>query len=176
MWRSCSTHPLLTLSSYLITASCVFDCVLAFVPIHHQTPQDSTFSSTLRHLSPPSATAIPVTGSRGARKRKQEALSTSLTPENDIMADGASAAANTTPLPSDAKHHPSALRNRAVISAELTRWLLHGEGKGTNSGHVLEVASGTGCHVETFARALPSWTFKPTEVSGTQLIPHLKFV
>lgn len=173
MWRSCSTHPLLTLSSYLIAASSVFDGVVAFVPTHHRTPRDSTSSSYARHLSLPSATIIPVAGSRGSSKRKQEALSISRKSDNDIMAEGASAAANTASLPSDANHHPSALRNRAVISAEVSRWLLHGEGKGNNSGHVLEIASGTGCHIESFARALPSWTFKPTEVSGMQLIPHL---
>jgi len=109
----------------------------------------------------------------------------------------------------DARHHPSALRNRDVIAAELVKWVGQQEG----GGGMLEIASGTGevfffestlrrscavrrvagvyqrlqliikgspalvaaylssppaagCHAETFAKALPAWTFQPTEASN----------
>lgn len=62
----------------------------------------------------------------------------------------------------DQRHWPSSLRNREVIATELTKWLT---GKETHeAGNLLEIASGTGCHIETFAKSLPGWTFTPTEV------------
>ncbi|CAM9153613.1 unnamed protein product [Discosporangium mesarthrocarpum] len=61
-------------------------------------------------------------------------------------------------------HHPSALRNRAVITDKLSRWL------GGTQGKVLEVASGTGCHVESFARALPRWTWQPSEYDRSRIL------
>lgn len=75
------------------------------------------------------------------------------------------------PSTGDGRHHPSALRNRDFIAAELVKW---GGGQddgaaasGTSSAAcmMLEIASGTGCHVEAFAKVLPAWTFQPTEVS-----------
>lgn len=46
----------------------------------------------------------------------------------------------------DARHHPSALRNRDFISAELVKWVGQGQehGDGDGAGHMLEIASGTG--------------------------------
>lgn len=72
----------------------------------------------------------------------------------------------------DDRHWGSAKRNRSFISAELSRWLASeddGESSGGSSGakHMLEIASGTGCHVEAYAKGLPDWTFKPTEVIST---------
>ncbi|CAN0375622.1 unnamed protein product, partial [Phaeothamnion confervicola] len=55
------------------------------------------------------------------------------------------------------QHHPAALRNRPYITHELQRLLADKEGK------LLELASGSGAHVENLAKALPSWTFQPTE-------------
>ena len=66
------------------------------------------------------------------------------------------------PSPSDDRHHPSSIRNRDVILQELSKW----EG-GSGSGEMLDIASGTGCHVEAFAKALPGWTFQPSEVRQT---------
>lgn len=40
----------------------------------------------------------------------------------------------------EARHHPSALRNRDVIAAELVKWVGQQEG----GGEALEIASGTG--------------------------------
>lgn len=40
----------------------------------------------------------------------------------------------------DARHHPSALRNRDFIAAELVKWVGQQEG----GGEMLEIASGTG--------------------------------
>lgn len=62
----------------------------------------------------------------------------------------------------DYRHHPAALRNREFISKELYTWLE----KDVGGSGVLEIASGTGCHAEAFAKVLPSWTFQPTEVSN----------
>lgn len=67
------------------------------------------------------------------------------------------------PSPSDDRHHPSAIRNRGVILEELSKWE-GGTSSGTRSGEMLDIASGTGCHVEAFATALPGWTFQPSEV------------
>lgn len=69
----------------------------------------------------------------------------------------------------DSRHWATTLRNKAVIAAELRKWLegadAGGGGAGAAAGgSVLEIASGTGCHVEEFAKSLPTWTFKPTEV------------
>ena len=62
---------------------------------------------------------------------------------------------------SDSRHFPAAKRNREVISKELCTWLE----KDAGDNNVLDIASGTGCHAEAFAKALPAWTFQPTEVS-----------
>ncbi|CAM9177276.1 unnamed protein product [Ectocarpus sp. 13 AM-2016] len=65
------------------------------------------------------------------------------------------------------RHHPSALRNRGFIAAELGKWL---GGSTQDAPHLLEVASGTGCHVESFANHLPaSWTYQPTEYDQTRI-------
>ncbi|CBJ49165.1 conserved unknown protein [Ectocarpus siliculosus] len=65
------------------------------------------------------------------------------------------------------RHHPSALRNRGFIAAELGKWL---GGSTQDAPHLLEVASGTGCHVEAFAGHLPAfWTYQPTEYDQTRI-------
>ncbi|CAN0333136.1 unnamed protein product [Ectocarpus sp. 12 AP-2014] len=65
------------------------------------------------------------------------------------------------------RHHPSALRNRGFIAAELGKWL---GGSIHDAPHLLEVASGTGCHVEAFAHHLPAcWTYQPTEYDQTRI-------
>lgn len=61
----------------------------------------------------------------------------------------------------DDRHHPSAKRNRAFISGEIVKWL----GQDVEGQHLLEIASGTGCHAEAFAKQLPACTIQPTEVS-----------
>ena len=69
------------------------------------------------------------------------------------------------------RHHPSALRNREPILAEL-RSLLPPAGDGTADGgapqqqHALEIASGSGAHVEVFAPAFPSVRWWPTDYVG----------
>ncbi|CAM9926899.1 unnamed protein product, partial [Hapterophycus canaliculatus] len=65
----------------------------------------------------------------------------------------------------DERHHPSAKRNRAFISAEIVKWL----GQDARDQHLLEVASGTGCHAEVFAQQLPSCTIQPTEYDEARL-------
>ena len=52
---------------------------------------------------------------------------------------------------------PSAERNKTPIGELLVQLL-------AAQGTALEIASGTGQHVEWFARQLPSWTWQPTEV------------
>lgn len=64
---------------------------------------------------------------------------------------------------SDQRHVPAALRNRAFIAQEVTKWVKDVD-VGEGPGHVLEISSGTGCHVEAFAKSLPGWVFLPTEV------------
>lgn len=59
----------------------------------------------------------------------------------------------------DDRHWGACKRNRDFITAEMKNWLTD------EMGQVLEIASGTGCHVEAFAKELPRWTFQPTEVS-----------
>lgn len=67
--------------------------------------------------------------------------------------------------PSDNRHGPAAIRNRGFILEELSKWEGGGSGSGSSSeGSMLDIASGTGCHVEAFAKALPGWTFQPSEV------------
>jgi hypothetical protein len=59
---------------------------------------------------------------------------------------------------------PAAERNKQPIAAVLVRVL-------PATGLVLEVASGTGQHVEHFARTLPSLTWQPTEADADMLAP-----
>ena len=54
-------------------------------------------------------------------------------------------------------HSPSAERNKQPILEVLQTFL-------PKSGTALEIASGTGQHVEWFAQQLPDWTWQPTEV------------
>eukprot|EP00931_Biecheleriopsis_adriatica_P091422 TRINITY_DN65309_c0_g1_i1.p1 TRINITY_DN65309_c0_g1~~TRINITY_DN65309_c0_g1_i1.p1 ORF type:complete len:285 (-),score=42.07 TRINITY_DN65309_c0_g1_i1:81-872(-) len=56
------------------------------------------------------------------------------------------------------QHHPSALRNRIPILKELLKIFPSGL-----DGLALELASGTGAHVEVFAPAFPQLTFQPSE-------------
>ncbi|KAL1500484.1 hypothetical protein AB1Y20_013141 [Prymnesium parvum] len=58
----------------------------------------------------------------------------------------------------EVEHHPSALRNRQPILEQLLR-ICGADAQGL----ALEVASGTGCHVEAFAPAFPNLTFQPSE-------------
>ena len=60
--------------------------------------------------------------------------------------------------PSDDRHGPPSKRNRGFITEELSKW------ESCERGGMLDIASGTGCHVEAFAKALPGWTFQPSEV------------
>lgn len=66
----------------------------------------------------------------------------------------------------DHQHWPSSLRNREVIATEVARWLEKQESE-NGAGHMLEIASGTGCHIEMFAKRMPSWNFTPTEVRAS---------
>lgn len=79
------------------------------------------------------------------------------------------------PPTGDERHHPSAIRNRGFIAAELVKWVVGGGQDGAAAGQssaacMLEIASGTGCHVEAFVKVLPAWTYQPTEVSA--VTPH----
>lgn len=60
-------------------------------------------------------------------------------------------------MANDARHHPSALRNRGPILEALQEMLPAKE------GHVLEIASGSGCHVEHFAPNFPKLQWQPSE-------------
>ena len=57
-----------------------------------------------------------------------------------------------------AEHHPSALRNRIPILKQLMAILPPDVG-----GQALEIASGTGAHLEVYAPAFPTLTFHPSE-------------
>jgi len=58
------------------------------------------------------------------------------------------------------RHAPAADRNRTAIADVLQR-VLPGEGR------MLEVASGSGQHVVTFAAQLPAWSFVPSDPDAT---------
>ncbi|MGB3068014.1 MAG: DUF938 domain-containing protein [Ottowia sp.] len=64
-------------------------------------------------------------------------------------------------------HSPAAERNREPILKVLQALL-------PESGHALEIASGTGQHAACFAAALPGWQWQPTDVksSGFAAITH----
>ncbi|MGJ8629301.1 MAG: DUF938 domain-containing protein [Sulfitobacter sp.] len=63
---------------------------------------------------------------------------------------------------SDVKlHAPSAARNADAICAMLIKYA-------PNSGSALEIASGTGQHVTTFATALPDLHWQPTEIDPSR--------
>lgn len=59
-------------------------------------------------------------------------------------------------------HAPSAARNAPDLSAFLCQ-------HAPQSGQALEIASGTGQHVVTFAAALPGLTWQPTDVAPDRL-------
>eukprot|EP00930_Biecheleria_cincta_P097586 TRINITY_DN89290_c0_g1_i1.p1 TRINITY_DN89290_c0_g1~~TRINITY_DN89290_c0_g1_i1.p1 ORF type:complete len:216 (+),score=25.90 TRINITY_DN89290_c0_g1_i1:71-718(+) len=61
-------------------------------------------------------------------------------------------------MANDAYHHPSALRNRGPI-LEALQGILHPDVE----GWALEIASGSGCHVEHFAPAFPKLQWQPSE-------------
>jgi len=63
-----------------------------------------------------------------------------------------------TPLP----HSPAADRNKDAILAVLQQVL-------PAHGIALEIASGTGQHVECFAAALPAWQWQPTDADAAML-------
>lgn len=44
----------------------------------------------------------------------------------------------------DARHHPSALRNRDFVSRELLKWVGREQEHGDGASQLLEIASGTG--------------------------------
>ena len=58
-------------------------------------------------------------------------------------------------------HHPSALRNRPHILAALQELL---PSFNATEGTALEIASGSGAHVEVFADAFPKLRWQPTEL------------
>mmetsp|Transcript_113911 Transcript_113911/g.207228 ORF Transcript_113911/g.207228 Transcript_113911/m.207228 type:complete len:250 (+) Transcript_113911:40-789(+) len=58
------------------------------------------------------------------------------------------------------QHHPSALRNRIPILKELLKMLPPSD---EFSGLALEIASGTGAHLEVYAPAFPRLSFQPSE-------------
>eukprot|EP00668_Euglena_longa_P033376 GGOE01042935.1.p1 GENE.GGOE01042935.1~~GGOE01042935.1.p1 ORF type:complete len:234 (+),score=39.11 GGOE01042935.1:22-702(+) len=62
---------------------------------------------------------------------------------------------------SNEDHHPSALRNRGPILEALLQVPLP-----PGAAHALEIASGTGAHMETYAPAFPHLTWQPTEYCG----------
>ena len=55
------------------------------------------------------------------------------------------------------RHHPAALRNRIPIAKVLKRVCPE------LNGRVLEIGSGTGCHLEYFAPLFPKATWQPSE-------------
>jgi len=61
-------------------------------------------------------------------------------------------------MANDRGHHPSALRNRVVILEELQQIL-----PADAQGHVLEIGSGSGAHLEYFTPAFPGLLFHPSE-------------
>ena len=58
--------------------------------------------------------------------------------------------------------YPATTRNRDVITAVLHAVL-------GPTGHLLEIASGSGQHTAHFAAAFPNWTFQPTDMGDEQL-------
>lgn len=63
-------------------------------------------------------------------------------------------------MANDARHHPSALRNRGPILEVLQDVLAD---KSAKEGHVLEIGSGSGCHAEHFAPNFPKLQWQPSE-------------
>jgi len=61
-------------------------------------------------------------------------------------------------------HNHSALSNRKLIVEQLTLIPL------PDAKHALEVASGSGAHIEVYAPAFPQLTWQPSEVEGVQHI------
>lgn len=174
-----SAHALSTSFFCLLGTDIVCDGVVTFVSLN--TAERSVLPANLQQQRKTTVTAVvtPIPQGRPANQRLAESqgpgernsADSSAAPQTsgNIMAENPGASVHTISSPSDANHHPSALRNRGPITAELSRWLQRGAGRGDDGQHggsVLEIASGTGCHVEAFAKALPNWTFKPTEVGG----------
>jgi len=62
-------------------------------------------------------------------------------------------------------HHPSALRNRGPILEELRTIVPYGPPP-SDAPCALEVASGTGAHIEVYAPAFPHLMWQPTEYRG----------
>ena len=58
------------------------------------------------------------------------------------------------------EHHPSALRNRQPITEQLQKIIQSSPDKASLA---LEIASGTGAHLELFAGTFPDITWQPTE-------------
>lgn len=61
------------------------------------------------------------------------------------------------------RHSPAADRNKGAILAELQRLL-------PASGHLLEIASGTGQHAAFCAAGLPGWRWQPTDPDAVALV------
>lgn len=171
-----SANALSTSLFYLLGASFSYSGAVAFLSL--KTAERNILPANLQH-QPTSAAVRPLSQGRPAnqllaesrRPSERESVDSSAAPQisGEMMAENVGAVIHMTSSPSDANHHPSALRNRGPITAELCRWLQRRAGRGDDGQHrgsMLEIASGTGCHVEAFAKALPNWTFKPTEVSG----------
>jgi hypothetical protein len=73
-----------------------------------------------------------------------------------------SSASIATPLEDAKLHAPSAARNADHIAGVLAA-------NAPESGHALEIASGTGQHIITFAAALPNLTWHPTDIAPDRL-------
>jgi hypothetical protein len=64
------------------------------------------------------------------------------------------------------EHHPSALRNRGPIADKLKSLLQF------DKGNALEIASGTGAHLELFAENFPDIQWQPTEYIVDSSLPE----
>eukprot|EP00039_Didymoeca_costata_P028896 m.22503 g.22503 ORF g.22503 m.22503 type:complete len:84 (+) comp7406_c0_seq1:59-310(+) len=69
-------------------------------------------------------------------------------------------------------HHPSALRNRGPI-LQVLQTLIPKVSERTQATNVLELASGSGCHVEHFAPAFPSFSWQPSEYIAKDVVVGL---
>lgn len=75
-----------------------------------------------------------------------------------VVIDHPPASAGSPPEHKPQQHHPSALRNRVPVLKELLSLL-----PTQPTGAALEIATGTGAHLEVYAPAFPSLTFHPSE-------------
>ena len=67
------------------------------------------------------------------------------------------------------EHHPSALRNRQPITEQLQKLIQSSPDKASLA---LEIASGTGAHLELFANTFPGITWQPSEYLVDSNLPE----